>query len=468
MANYFDKVLTLGGGINTGAPPLHIKDEEAVYLRNMDSWKYPSAAVRPGRTTYPTILSTNAHTIGQRDNCYVHAVEGNTWKYWNGANWVNVTTALTSTEGEFGEFATGTAKYTLYMNSTNLIQVWDGTTTVPATVSDTNAPQTRKFTVNKGRIYALTDRHVKYCALNKTTDWTTANDAGSITVTKAKGPLNAVAEYNDHIIIFTECSMHELYGTGPAYYELIDIEGDVGCVSQRSLVKVERMLYWLWYDGIYEYSGGSPRNISKAVEHYIRNINWAYRDKVAGGAIDHYLYMAIPYGASATANNLILKFDTHQRIWFVETGEFKDFMTIYCSCLKQNVLYGLDSTGQIWHMRDLTGTADSATPIAWEFITKPFMHGNPSESNTLNELWLVADISTGSTAFTVGYSTKIKNNDSTTFTTIKTLSGSSETQNQRVILKPAGVQKQDWYRLRFAGTGQAEIHYLEQKGGITK
>ena len=463
MANYFSKVLTLGDGINTGAPPLHIKNEEAVYLRNMDSWKYPSAAVRPGRTTYPTILSTNAHTLGERNNETLMAVDGNTWKYWNAATtaWVSLTTALASTEAEMLDFATGTARYTILGNSTDTFRLYDGTSDL-ITVSDTNAPKTKKFTVNKGRIYALTDRDVKYCALNKTTDWTTANDAGSITVTRARGTLSAVARYNDRIIIFTEYSMYELYGTGPAYYELINIEGDVGCVSQRSLVKVERMLYWIWYDGVYEYAGGNTRNISKAVEHYIRNINWAYRDKIAAGAIDHYLYMAIPYGASATANNLILKFDTHQRIWFVETGEFKHFMTM------RNVLYGLDSAGQIWDMRDLTGTADSATPIAWEVITKPFRHGNPSEPNTLNELWLVADISTGSTAFTVGYSNNIGNNDSTTFTTVKTLSGSSETQNQRMILKPAGVQKQDWYRLRFAGTGKAEIHYLEQKGGITK
>ena len=463
MANYFDKVLTLGGGINTGAPPLHIKNEEAVYLRNMDSWKYPSAAVRPGRTTYPTILSTNAHTLGERNNETLMAVDGNTWKYWNAATtaWVSLTTALASTEAEMLDFATGTARYTILGNSTDTFRLYDGSTTL-ITVSDTNAPKTKIFTVNKGRIYAASPTAGKYCALNLTTDWTTANDAGSISLTRAKGAVTASAEYADMVIIWTEHSMHELYGTGPLNYQLVDVEGTVGCISQRSVIKVKSRIYWLWFDGVYEYNGGSPMKVSEPVDDYIENINFNLKTACVAGAVGDILYLAIPHGSGATKNNLVLKCDTRLKKWYVETGNFRDFVTI------GNTLYGLDYDGQVWDMRDLTGTADSATPISWEFITKPFRHGNPSEPNTLNELWLVADISTGSTAFTVGYSTKITNHDSTTFTTIKTLSGSSETQNQRIILKPAGVQKQDWYRLRFAGTGKAEIHYLEQKGGITK
>jgi hypothetical protein len=450
---------TFGDGINTGLPPFQIGESEATYLRNMDSREYPAATVRPPRSTYATVLSTNVNALGQRNNATLHVVDGNTWKYWVPASstYTTVTTSLTSTEtGEFAEFATGTERYTLFMNSTQK-KLWDGSSTA-IDLGDANTPFTKIFTVHKGRIYAARDNDIKYCALNKTSDWTTADDAGSIDITRAKGPITGLYEYNDFVIAWTEFSMHELHGTGPDNYELIDIEGDVGCISDRSIIRCNRRLYWLWHDGVYEYDGSSPVKVSSPVDDYISSINFDYKEKCVAGAIGDFLYLSIPYGSGVTQNNLILKFDTRLRKWFVETGNFIDFVTI------GNALYGVDTNGQIWNMRDTSATEglDSATPISWEFITKPFNEKAIAERKTVYEMYLVADVSTGSTSFTIGYSTNVENNDSTSFTTLVSVSGSSNVQNQRIQVPLAQINDVNWYRLRFAGTGQATIHYLQK------
>lgn len=451
---------SFGDGENNGLPPFQIKDSELTYSRNMDSREYPAIVTRPPRSTYAAdFTTTNINALGHRANTALHAVDGNTWKYWVPASsaYTNVTTSLTSTdEGEFAEFVSSTTRKTLFMNSTQKLE-WDGNSTA-IVLGDANTPFTKYFTVHKNRVYALKGAEVKYSALSKTSDWTTANDAGSITITRAKGDGTGIFEYNDKVIVFTEYSMHELFGSSPSNYELIDIEGDIGCISDRSIIRVGRRMYWLWYDGVYEYDGASPVKISQPVDDYIKSINLTYRDKCVAGAIGDFLYLSIVYGSAATSNNLILKFDTRLRKWYPETGAFIDFVTI------GNALYGVDSAGKIWNMRDTSATEglDSATPISWEFISKPFNENAIAEKKVVDEMYLVADISTGSTSFALGYSTNVYNNDSTTFTALKSISGSSEVQNDKINLPLSALQEVNWYRIRMAGTGKATCHYLQK------
>lgn len=457
---------TFGNGINTGLPPFQIDDSEATYLRNLDSREYPSIATRPPRSTYAAPLSTNVNGLGHRNNATLHVIDNNTWKYWVPASsaYTNLTTTLsTNAKGELGEFVTNTDRYTFLMNSTQKL-IWDGSSTA-LTLGDANTPYTNLFTVHKGRIYALSGATVYYCALNATSDWTSANDAGNISITRAKGEGTAIYEYNDKVIVFTEFSLHELYGSGPTNYELVDVEGEVGCISDRSLIKVNRRLYWLWYDGVYEYDGSVPVKISDPVDHYIENINFDYKSKCVAGSIGDFLYLSIPYNG-ATQNNLILKYDTRLKKWYIEDGAFTDFVAIGKS------LYGVDTAGRIYNMRDESATEGfdtngvaTLTAINWSLITKPF-NARPQDKQTLQDMYIVADVtpyaSTNDATLIIQYSTNVNNNNSTTFSTLASVSPSTNPQNQRVQVPIGNLQNLDWYRLRLAGYGKVTIHSLQQ------
>lgn len=458
--------LYLGYGINTGVPPYNIADTEATYMRNVGSQDYPIVATRYGRSFYSTSAgftsSSDLNAIGERNNTDLHIVDGNTWKRWNTASsaFVDIAVSLSSTEANIQDFATGTDRYTIMMNSSQK-KIWDGTSTA-ADLGDANTPFTKIFTIFKGRIFAARDNDIMFSALNLPNDWTTAGvaGAGSIDVTKAKGNITGICEFNNHVIVFTEFGMHELYGDDPDTFELVNVEGNIGCISHKSIIKGDKTLYWVAYDGVYEYTGGAITKISDPVKHYIDNINFTYKTNIAAGFISDILYISIPYGATATGNNLILVFDTRINIrkWFIETGNFEYFAVI------QNSLYGSDSSGGIWNIRDVTATDDEGTAISWDLITKPFHEDTISQKKILTDVSLVYDASTSAT-FNVYYSTSPTDDNSTSFTQLASSTDFTfdDIEREKKLLIPStDLQDENWIRFRFSGTGKTKLHCLER------
>jgi hypothetical protein len=459
---------TFGEGINVGFPPFEIADGDLTYVRNMDSHEYPAITTRYDRTvfnsTMPTLTSPNG--IGERGNSDIHVLHGVYWSRWDVASsaLVNLSSSLSSTSGDIQDFNTGSARYSIMMNSTQL-RYWDGasTSSTSYTLGDGTTPFTKIFTVGKNRIFACKGATIFYCARYSINDWTTPNDAGSIVLAKSKGDLTGASAYNDKVIFFTQYSMHELFGTSPANYEIVDVEGEIGCVANKSIVKANKRLYWAWIDGIYEYNGGTPVKISKKVDEYFKLITNGYQSLIVAGSRGDYIYFAIPYNGSTT-NNLLLVYDTSIQKWFVDTGNFVDFVTI------GNSVYGLDSTGGIQNMRNTNTGKDNGTAISWEFITKPFITGTGQTAETVWDMSLLYKASTSAT-INVSYSTHATDNASTSFNAIAatsdfTLDGTQHTK--RLIPTSTSLQNEPFYRLRFDGTGDFTCYRLAQNYRIKK
>lgn len=445
----------LGDGINNASPSFDIKDSQVSDAINMGSQNYPAIATRYGRTLYSTSMTTLAtpYILGERGNSVLHVVDGNTWKYWDTATtaFVNLTTTLTGTYGDIQDFAVGTARYTMLMNSTQKL-IWDGTSTATV-LGDASTPFTDIFTSHRGRVFAGKNTTLYFSALNLPNDWTTPDDSGSINLTRSKGNITAITEYNDHVIIFTEYGMHELYGDSPTNYTLVDVEGDIGCISNRSIIKCNGRLYWMAKDGVYEYDGSSPRKISTNVSQYINGINYTYKSLAVSGSNDDIIYFGLPYGS--TSNNIILTYDTINKVWYTETGNIIDFITI------QSKLYALDSTGGINNMRDITATKDNGTEITWSFITKAYNDDTVSQKKTLSDVNLWYKCST-SASINVSYST---DDSSTSFTSLATSTDfdlTNKTNNERLIIPSTDLQNVDFYRLKFSGSGSAIFNRLER------
>lgn len=449
-------VVEIGDGLNTFNPPLDIADSQATDMRNLVSTNYPALKVRNGKTQISTTL-TIPNALGQRNNEYLHVVDGTTWKYWNGSTYVNVATGLTSSLGEFEEFSTGTTKYTIFSNGTDR-KAWDGS----SITNLTNAPLSKIFTTHKGRIYFARDNDIVFSALNLINDYSTPNDAGTIDVTRAKGVLTSLYEYNNKVIVFTEFGMHELYGTGPSNYELVDIEGDIGCVSDKSVTIANKRLYWVWHNGVYEYAGGTIIKVSEpyadngvngGVTSFIRGINFDYKDNIVSGSLGDYLYVSIPYNSNE--NNVTLVFDTKLRKWYARDEGYLNFVTI------GDVLYGIDVSGNLWDM-STTATQDGSSDISWYWISKAYNEGTPSSRTTISEFWLTYYLPVGST-MKLAYSTDM---DGTSFTDLYTFTPSVNKQSTRIIVPVSSLQNTDWYRLKLYGTGDCTVYFLEKKGRV--
>lgn len=369
------------------------------------------------------------------------------WKYYtNPTTPVTVESGFGQTNAKIIDFATGTTKYTILMNGTEKM-AWDGT----AVTDLTAAPFSDKTTSHSGRLYAARDNDIMYSALNKIDDWTTANDAGTIDVTNAKGNISAIKAYDGYVTVWTENSMHVLTGTGPPDYDLREVNGGVGCISDRSVaIGSNGVLYWAWYDGLYGYSGGKAVKVSQKADEYFKNINKAYKEGIDCGVKDDKIFISIPYGSTATGNNLVLEFDTTNGRWYPWAMPIKGFVTI------GNTLYGVDMSNVIWTMD--TGKADGATAIAWSWISGPMLKKSLKDKKMLEELTLLFKLPVGST-LNVSVSNSI---DSDNFDLIAAYTSTGGNQT-RTALPYNKIASEDYYRLKFDGTGPCDIYALEQR-----
>lgn len=446
-----------GDGINVGVPPFEVGENELTYVRNMGFDEYPALVTRSGRQFYSTKITTlsSGYSIGQRANEQLHVINGNTWQYWNTAttSLVDLTTVLTGSKTNIQDFNTGSIRYTIMMNGTQK-KYWDGSSTA-LDLGDGTTPLTDIFTVHEGRIFACKGATMYYTGINLINDWTTPNSAGSITLTRAKGDITGIVNYNDKIIVFTENSMHELYGDSPSNFRLVDVEGEVGCLVHYSIVKANKKLYWHWLDGIYEYNGGTPVKISGKVDKYFDKVSYSYKNWVTAGSINDTIYFSVPY--VTIPNNLLIVYDTREDKWSIETGNFNDFVTI------GNSVYGLDSTGGILNMKT-TEISDNGTAISFDAITKPYLMGTGENRETVSGMSILYKGSTDAT-FNILYSTHPTDENSTSFNNVFTTSDfqmDNIHHTKRLILPPTDMQDESYHRIRFTGTGRVIINRLEK------
>lgn len=435
----------LNGGENTYLPSFDISKSESTYSRNLSSRKYPSMTVREGRQ-HAFTAATTPYTIGQRANTYPHIQDGTDWKQWTGEAWSTIQDSLTAAVGKFLEFNTQTDRFTILVNGTDKY-AWNGTTVTTLT----DAPATNLYTVDDYRLYALIGTELKCSALGSITDWTTASDADSLTLTSAKGVGTAITSYNDVVIAWTEQSMHVLYGNDSYDFYINDPMAD-GCISDRSVIEHRGKLYFLDFGAYKVYTGGRPSEMSQKVKTYLDGINLTYKSKCVAGKYGKYIYLSIPYG-SVTENNLTLEYDTELDVWHPYSVGYSQFTTI------GEHLYGIDSTGVIWDVN--SGTDDEGTAIEWSRITGAWNNGT-SKRKVISELYMTIDLPVDST-FSIYYSTTVDDDD---FVLLYTATPNASEQNTRIQIPTSILQNIDWYRLRFSGTGPCTIFNMEEHSRV--
>jgi hypothetical protein len=456
---------TFGGGINTYLPPFDIEDGELTDALNMCSDDFPNISVRPGRSTYIKATTETGATpalnaLGVRNNQFLSVLAKRGWRLYNTVTpgWSTLSTTIADSEGKFAEFNTEVENRTLLVVSSELYQ-YNGTAVerITQAPNSTNNKACTLITTHRQRAWMAFDKTAYFTAVAKSTDWTTALEAGRIPIVNAKGNITGLTTFDDHVYIFTEHSMHCIFGTSPFNYELVDISNEIGCISDKSIIEISGVLYFCSYGGVYAFRGGLPVKISDKMQSIYDQINLNSRAKIVSQKKGDKLYISVPIG-TATENNRVLVFDTKKNSWFVEDGSFK-----YMTNIKDN-LYGQNSTGEVMLMVS-TSTKDSTGEIAWQFETKAYAQG-AGYPVTLPGMDLMYK---ASTTLAVGFSTGA---ESTTYTDIATaaqFSYGSTDRVKRINVQSTNLQDVPFYKLKFSGTGPATIRRLRKmermKGG---
>ena len=441
--------IMLGGGVNTSSPTaFNIDKSEAYSSLNTTSTKFPALSVRAGYTVlYGTDVAalTAEYASGVRGGTQYHVQDNTVWKYWNGSAFANLATGLTAAQGKILEFNITAKRYTILVNGTEK-KYWDG-----SSVADiTDGPATNLYTVDDNRLYALKGSVLYSCALELLTDWTTVDDADENPLVGMLGDGVAISKYSDMVICWSDQTMHIVYGDDPLNTTKTEPIPN-GCVSDRSVITYDGILYFMDYFKIMAFTGGLPIEISQKVREYLNNINYTYKAGICAGQWGRYLYWSIPYGSTATANNLILQYDIENKTWYPWNFGVTNFVKI------GEDLIAIKTDGEIIKLHD--GTTDGGTAIASEHTTG-IWDAIPVKNKKADSAYYVSALVPVGSTLTIAYSTTVTGDD---FVTLKTFTPSATEQTAKIMIPTDKLHNFNYKRLKFSGTGPYDIYYIEEK-----
>lgn len=421
---------------------------------NLGSDYYPALIVRPGSLTLGAV-GTRVLGLGIWKDTEIHAVfNDGTWRKWTGSAWsAALASGLnTSAEWSFANFKGNLAQISLIgTNGVDAPHVYDGT----AVTTLATAPDTLNYIEQYAdRLYGAVGNDLKFTAYRMANDWTAVNgddaDSGYITIETPNGEtITGIKASSSHVTVFKPSSIHELFGTSPNDYRMIQVCKGIGMANNKHAVNIGGILYFIdvTNPGIYQYDGGNlpSKAFSEPVRWYIESINQAAKMASCVGTDGNKLYIGIPI--NGVTPDTILVYDFRAKAWNVWTG----FTPLFFAKM-----------GVEWFMGDAAGrvkklgyqNADDGQNITWRRVSIPYSAQSLSQKLRLMRAWFTATVYAGST-FNV-YISKQEKGDSD-WTLLKSISAQSTLINTPIYVPTSIAANATWIRVKIEGTGPMEV-----------
>ncbi|RAV22202.1 hypothetical protein [Paenibacillus contaminans] len=441
---------TFEGGLNQGASLFAVNDNETTEEYGFDTDNYPALTVRKGRTTYGSSGIAVTYLLTNYGNTHLVRAVGTTLQYWNGSAWTPIIGTFTAVDWD----ATNFNGKLILTNGTDNVKSWNGTTLSDLNVSD--APKGKYIANNTLRVFMAKDSTIYFSKYLDETNWSDPDSAGFFEYyTPNGGNVTALKLFTNTIIAFKKDAMAEIVGTGETTqkHRLLEISSSIGCVSFKTIQLINEQMYFLGERDVYIYNGGRPSPIGQKIRAYLNSINPAHVSKCCAFTDGLKYYLCLVTG-SATEPNIRLVFDPRYGIWRV------------CA-LDENYRYGAflngfpyvgDSSGQAF--KELDGTTNAGSPIAWSVTTKPFDEGMPEAEKTYLDLHIQGLFQTGTT-LTSSVSTQDRGSSFQTINFDPT-AFADYAQSFNCVIPLDTVPLTFKTRFRLTGTGPVQIERLQR------
>ena len=313
-------------------------------------------------------------------------------------------------------------------------------------------PESHFLTVHRNRLFAANKfkNEVYFSALRDIEDWTSIDDAGSITIESQGGEnISALATYNNHVLLFKNNALYELYGSGPEDFLFQTVSNSIGCISHKTVKEVDGLLFFLGERGVFMYRGGMlPRLISDpAVDGFMERMDLSRKEDACAGVYRKRYFLSLPIDED---DNVLLVYDADNRSWHVEDNINITHFTNY-----KDILIGMEEDLTVFSLVPAEFFITDETEIDWYGITKKIEFEGFSASQDVRSMQIVVDLPKGS-RFKCAMRT-----DNGEFKDIFTFQSSSILQNKRIQV-PLNIGKSaTWYQLKFYGVGECTMHRVE-------
>ncbi len=507
--------ITEFGGINTGAAPFNIGDNESTDERNLGSDNYPSisqwkeAEEFPGNDEFKEILyigylfdgdifciGTKVEDVGiaKEGHCYIYKYKDGVWKKFISkftdargnnqstsegikignkkicaANWNGNRTVISPGviwEREVEGISTMTVKCVFYVIGFNEEKNSEGNIVTKYWINeqinqynfDTNDATELAGTINymqvKDNRLITGSESLPNMAVSEYGKYRYDNvdDIAVFETPTEKGEnCTGLAIFNDTILYFKRNATYILYGKTPDSYYLDTLSRSVGCVAGRSIAEANGALIWLGSDGIYAYS--ATTRPYKISQKVQKYIDNIEDEESACATSDgSKYYLSIK---QKSGEYIMLMFDSERGVWHVWDNPGYT-----------QLLHGKD--GKILGLCDnkIYTLFQKANESEWKFISKPFDVGGASRGSNIYRLFLNVFGKAGA-RIEVSISGEA---DGDSFKTLFRKSFPVD-KREKLDIKIAPcreVRDLKYFRLKISGKGECEVYgidvYMRVKG----
>lgn len=324
------------GGLNLSADEAGLRMDETPDCMNVDIDPRGGWHLRRGST----VLNTASPLVNDAKSAYHYTPAGGSEQYIvNDGPLLRYGTGSTLTSMGYSNSFDGPARYAV-ANDTLYLQryrerspiKWDGTTATnpnnPATSSwqndlaaggGTHLPFAKCIEAHLGYLWvANTDENgtehrsrLRWSHPGDPESWR-EDDYIDVAVGKDTDEITALASFQDHLLVFKRHSVHAVYGFDPFSFQVVQVAGRIGCVSQEALA-VSATAVWFFdeRDGLFEWDGKSMRWRFEKIAAEMEpsgSIATDYIDTTHVGWLNTRCYVSVPW-ASATTPNRTFVFD---------------------------------------------------------------------------------------------------------------------------------------------------------------
>lgn len=239
--------------------------------------------------------------------------------------------------------------------------------------------------VHRSRAWLYTNTSVlSYSALSTPEDWTSTDNAGSITINKGDGfIINGFVSGGDFALISKiapssggkEGALYALFGSSPFDFNIKRI-ASIGAVGQEAMLQYDNMIFVATHRGIYAINGRNFARIDDPIAPTYEAI--PNKGTIALGKYGKHIHVAYP--ASGSANNREFIYDVERGVWGLNSGKAP---RLYANHPDGRLLFGTSgSTILVWE--DESGNNDDGSNINFYWTTPEFAFSNPAITRRLN------------------------------------------------------------------------------------
>ena len=253
----------------------------------------------------------------------------------------------------------------------------------------------------------------------------------------SEGGFTGIARQNDSVIFFKENWIIKLFGNKPSNFALAsyNVPG-VARGSEKSVVWINGVLYYLSYNGVCRYMpGGQPVLVSEEAFGLVH-----YQNGVAGRHGDKYYLSA----QNESGGWELLVLDTVKGMWHKE-----DDTQMQCCVTYNNILYYIDGEGAVRcvQARNNLLVGEEESRFAWFFET-PDLYGDDFGKKYISKLQIQLRAAEDMQAEVYAQFRR-----EGAWVLLKRL----HFEPRRHVTAPVPVRRSDYLRLRVEGSGEMEI-----------